>query len=273
MKMPSINMPQNDVDKRIEMSENYKRLRQYGSYWRHLAYLLSNFDKWKVLTNQDIKHIEENNRLMRLEIAKWNFDYVIENSLGAGSKLDAETAYMLYETWHGERVWDNIDRFILDVRVFDKVIYTHFLCKSSNEVNFMKLDDFLEKNIKRFENQSDIVIYLLNHRVELFKIRLYNFSWLNKIVAETIWYERLLSLNYTFYDDLEEEKFKNIFKRLDEESLRGYLKYTTLSIFACQTVVNQSLKYMVAAQTQYYKVNNFLISCYEKNPNFKPAIA
>lgn len=60
---------------------------------------------------------------------------------------------------------------------------------------------------------------------------------------------------------------------MDEESLRGYLKYTTLSIFACQTVVNQSLKYMAAAQTQYYKVNNFLISCYEKNPNFKPAIA
>ena len=225
-------MPQEIQDYKYGLANDLNILRMYGAVWKDLARILLDREKKDFHFS---KKCEELNKLIREELAKWNFDYVVENSDKYSPNLDSETAYMLYETWHGERVRDNIRRFyLLDVRVFDKVIYPHFENKSksdySDKIDYFEFNNFCRRNIKRFENQSDIVIYLIDHGVSPEKI-LKNFHWLNKTAAKKIWYRCLLSQSYKndLFDDYDEKKLKYIFKWLDEEALWEMLSEVTPS--------------------------------------------
>jgi len=266
------NRSQEDEFLRERVRDDVSTLRQYGDEWRYLADVLLSTSKENMyyrdsLDTSRVKGIKELNESIRRELSNWNFDYVVENSNVYDPKLDSETAYMLYETWHGERVRGNLKRFYtLDVRVFDKVIYPHIENKSggSDVIDYSKFDKFCKKNIQRFENQSDIVIYLIDHGVPLEKIDLKNFYWLNKTVAKKIWYKYLLSHSYKndLYKSYDEKKLKYIFKWLDEESLTEMLNEVTPN-----NVHNLGsiMQWFVLDKKAFHCIRNKYLECKEIN--------
>jgi len=73
---------------------------------------------------------------------------------------------------------------------------------------------------------------------------------------------KTLSSNKTSADKIKEAG-------LEEESLRYYLLYANLSAYACRTVMTKAVEYTAKAEVQNLAVNNFLLSCWKKNPNYK----